>query len=142
MRTWDLIPHSPHKKAIVYRWIYKVKYNADSFVNSYKARLVPKGYTQTRGVDYEENISPVAKMMTMQTVITLAMVKGWHLHRMNIKCTPQGKLEEVHMVQPLGFESNIHPKVVCPLKKPLYDLKQAPRGWHSKITQYLHRIGF
>ena len=22
--TWDLVPHSPHKKAIDYRWIYKV----------------------------------------------------------------------------------------------------------------------
>ena len=31
---------------------------------------------------------------------------------------------------------------VCRMKKPLYGLKQAPRAWHSKITQYLHQIGF
>ena len=23
--TWDLVPHSPHKKAIGCKWIYKVK---------------------------------------------------------------------------------------------------------------------
>ena len=46
------------------------------------------------------------------------------------------------MIQPPGFESQGHPNVVCRLKKPLYSLKQAPRAWHSKITQYLHQIGF
>ena len=50
--------------------------------------------------------------------------------------------EGVYMVQPLGFESNIHLKAVCRLKKAIYSLKQAPWAWHSKITQYLHRVGF
>ena len=34
--TWDLAPHSPHKKAISCRWIYKVKYNVDESFNHYK----------------------------------------------------------------------------------------------------------
>ena len=46
------------------------------------------------------------------------------------------------MIQPPGFESRVHPNTVCRLKKPLYGLKQAPRAWHTKITQYLHQIGF
>ena len=55
----------------------------------------------------------------------------------------QGELEEeVYMVQPPGFNMSIHPKVVCRFKKPLYGLKQAPHAWHSKITLYLHQIGF
>ena len=55
----------------------------------------------------------------------------------------QGELEEeVYMIQPPDFESRVHPNVVCRLKKPLYGLKQAPHTWHSKITQYLHQIGF
>ena len=142
--TWDLVPHSPHRKAIGCRWIYKVKYNADGSVNRYKARLVAKGYAQTHGVDYEETFAPVAKMTTVRTVTALAAAKGWHLHQIDIKnAFLQGELEEeVYMVQPPGFESSIHPKAVCRLKKPLYGLKQAPRAWHSKITQYLHQIGF
>ena len=36
----------------------------------------------------------------------------------------------------------MHSIIVCQLKTPLYSLKQAPRAWHSKITQYLHQIGF
>ena len=34
--TWDLVPHSPHKKEIGCRWIYKVKYNANGSVNRTK----------------------------------------------------------------------------------------------------------
>ena len=54
----------------------------------------------------------------------------------------QGKLDEVYMVQPLGFKSRIDPQAVCQLKKPLYILKQALRAWRLKITQYLHQISF
>ena len=107
--TWDLVPNSPHKKAIRCRWIYKVKYNADDSVNRYKARLVAKGYTQTHGVEYEETFASVAKMTTMRTVI--APEKGWHLHQMDFKNVfLQGELEEVYMVQPPDLNSSTHPK--------------------------------
>ena len=104
--TWDLVPHSSHKKAIGCRWIYKVNYNADNSFNRYKARLVVKGYAQTHSVDYEETFALVAKMKTIRTVIALVAAKGWHLHQMDVKNTIlQGELEEeVYMIQPSGFE--------------------------------------
>ena len=46
------------------------------------------------------------------------------------------------MVQAPDYKSKSHPNTVCRLKKPLYGLKKAPRAWHPKITQTLHRIGF
>ena len=111
----DLVPTSPRKKAIGCRWIYKVKYNADGSVNRYKAQLVTKGYAQTHGVDYEETFAPVAKMTTVRTVIALVAANGWQLHQMDVKnAFLQGELEEeVYMVQPPGFNSSTHTKVVC-----------------------------
>ena len=107
-----------------------MKHNVDGTVNRYKARLVAKGYAPTYRVDYEETFAPVAKMTTIRTVIALAVAKGWQLHQMDVKNSfLQGKLEEhVHMVQPPEFELSTHQTVVCPLKKPLYSLKQAPRA--------------
>ena len=127
IETWDLVPRSPHKKEIDYRWIYKVKYNVDNSFNRSKARLVAKGYAQKHGVDYEETFASVAKMTIVQTVITLVVTKGCHLHQMDIKNgILQGDLEdEVYMVQQTSVKSSNHPKVVCHLKKPLYGLKQA-----------------
>jgi hypothetical protein len=31
---------------------------------------------------------------------------------------------------------------VCKLKKALYDLKQAPREWYSRLDKYLQQAGF
>ena len=87
-----------------------MKHNADGTINLYKARLATKGYTQTHGVDYEETFAPVAKIITIWTVIALAAVEGWHLHQMDSKNTfLQGELDEVYMVQPHGFKSSTHP---------------------------------
>ena len=95
-----------NKKAIGCRWIYKVKHKVGGSVNRYKARLVAVGYAQTHDVDYEETFALVAKMTTVQTVIVLAVAKGWHLHQTGMKnAFLQGELEEeVYMVQPPGFE--------------------------------------
>ena len=134
--TWDLVPHSPHKKVIGCRWLYKVKYNVDGSVNCFKARLVAKGYAQTHRVDYDEIFAPVAKMTTVRTIVTLVGTKGWHLYQMDVKnAFLQGELdEEAFMIQPLGFKSTKHLTAVYRLEKLLYGLKKAPRAWHSKIT--------
>ena len=55
----------------------------------------------------------------------------------------QGELqEEFYMMQPPSFKSSKYPYALSRLKKPLYELKQAPRAWHSMIILYLHNIGF
>ena len=55
----------------------------------------------------------------------------------------QGDLEEeVFMIQPPGFQSEMNKSVVCRLKKSLYGLKEAPRAWNAKITHRLRKMGF
>ncbi|VVA25644.1 PREDICTED: Retrovirus-related Pol poly from transposon TN, partial [Prunus dulcis] len=50
--------------------------------------------------------------------------------------------EEVYMSQPPGFEDPSHPYLVCKLLKSLCGLKQAPRAWNDRFTQFLPSLGF
>jgi len=83
--TWELITLPKEKKTIGCKWVYKVKHNANGYVNKYKARLVAKGYAQTYGIDYEETYSPIARMTTVRVIIATAIAKGWSLHQMDVK---------------------------------------------------------
>jgi hypothetical protein len=142
--TWELVALPKDKKVIRCKWVYKVKHNANGSVSRYKARLVAKGYAQTYGIDYEKTYSPIAKMITIRTIIIMATIKGWSLHQMDVKNVFfHGDLqEEVYMEQPPGYVDQTHPNLVCRLKKALYDLKQARRAWSDKIGQYLVTSGF
>jgi hypothetical protein len=73
------------KKTIGCKWVYKIKHNVDGYVSRYKAKLLAKGYAQTYGIDYEETYNLIAKMMTIKTIIIMAITKGWSQHQMDVK---------------------------------------------------------
>ena len=53
-----------------------------------------------------------------------------------------GIKEEVCIEKPLGFEDYDHPNWVYQLHKVLNSLKQAPRVWHEKLSNFLISHGY
>lgn len=74
-KTWEVVSLPDGKHAVGSQWVYKIKYLADGNVERFKARFVAKGYSQREGLDYHGTFSPVAKMVTVRSVIALAASK-------------------------------------------------------------------
>jgi len=137
-QTWETALLPKDKAAISCKWVFKIKYKVDGTIERYKARLVVKGYTQTKDIDYLDTFSPVAKMTTIRLLFSLASIYNWELKQLDINnaflC---GDLkEDVYMVVPPGLNS-IPPGKVCKLKRALYGLKQANREWFTKLSSFL-----
>jgi hypothetical protein len=113
-------------------------------LKKYKARLVAKGYTQKEGEDFFGTYSPVARLTTIQVLLSLAASHGLLIHQMDVKTTfLNGELdEEIYMDQPDGYVVDGQEGKVCKLLKSLYGLKQAPKQWHEKFERTLTVEGF
>ena len=53
-QVWDLVKVPNGIKPVGCKWVYKRQRGIDGKVETFKARLVVKGYTQKEGIDYKE----------------------------------------------------------------------------------------
>jgi len=141
--TWKLVSRPRNKKVLTNRWVFKTKYNKDGSVNKYKARLVARGHTQRKGIDYKEVFAPVTRYKTIRTLLAAAVECEMHVHHMDvISAYTQGNLkDEIYMEQPVYFIENDEEDNVCKLLKPLYGLKQSGREWYKKLDEYFTTMG-
>ena len=142
--TWELVPPPEGKNIVGSRWVLKVKRNEDGSIDRFKARLVAQGYSQVKGVDYEEVFSPVARYTSMRSLLALANTQDLEIHQMDVKTAfLNGSLDcEIYMSQPEGFVDPDRPNHVCKLKKSIYGLKQSARCWNSTLDEYLKSVGY
>ena len=68
--TWDLVQFPAGKRALHNKWVYRLK-KEDGGKKRYKARLVVKGFAQKKGIDFDEIFSPVVKMTSIRTILSI-----------------------------------------------------------------------
>jgi hypothetical protein len=79
--TWEVVDRLYGCKPIGCKWVFKKKLRLDATIERYKARLVVKGYTQKEGEDFFDTYSPVARLTTIRTLLSVAASYGLIVHQ-------------------------------------------------------------
>ena len=133
------------KRPVGCRWIFTIKYKANGTIEHFKARLVAKGYTQTYEIDYTKTFALVAKINTVQVLLSLVTNLDWPLQQFDVKnAFLHSELsEKVYMDLPLGCKlPEICSQKVCRLKKSLYGLKHSLGTWFGRFIKSTIDFGY
>ena len=82
---WTLVEAPKRVKPIRCKWIYKKKRGPDKKVETFKARLVAKEYTQKKGINYEEIFSPVAILKSIRILLAVVAKLDYEIWQMDVK---------------------------------------------------------
>ena len=132
----------PSRKALLYKWVYKVILQSYRSVERLKTYLVIRGDMQKEGCDFKETFSPIVKITTMICVLAITIKRGWNLFQLDVNnAFLHGDLEEKVYIKFLpGIQSP--PFYDCHLRNSLYCLKQACRQWYARLTVVLEFKGY
>ena len=143
-QVWDLVKAPNDIKCVGCKWVYKRKRGIDGNVETFKTRLVAKGYTQKEGIAYEETFLPVAMLKSIRILLSIAAHYDYEIWQMDVKTAfLNGNLkEEISIMQPEGFTAKNQEHMVYKLKRYIYGLKQASRSWNIRFDQAIQVIWF
>lgn len=135
--VWNLIESPNDRRIVDNKWTFKLKRDANGNVQRYKARLVARGFTQRKGIDFTETFSPVVRFDSIRAMLAIAASEGLHLEQFDVKTAfLYGHIDEqIFMKQPEGYDDNSGK--VCKLNRSLYGLKQSSRCWNKCFTDFL-----
>ena len=51
----------------------------------FKSRLVVKGFAQKKGIDFDEIFSPIVKMTSIHTILSIVAIEDLHLEKLDVK---------------------------------------------------------
>ncbi len=139
--TWSLVDLPPGRRVVDNVWVFKRKLGPLGEILRYKARLCARGFSQTKGLDFEDTFSPVAAFRSLRIVLALAAQFDLQLYQLDVVAAfLNGKLDhEIYMRQPKGFEDGT--QRVCRLSKAIYGLKQSSRLWNEDLHSTLLCLG-
>lgn len=143
--TWIVVPR-PHKTNVISsRWVLRKKHSATNDC-VFKARFVARGFSQIRGIDYDESFAPTVSRASLRIVLVLATARGMKIHQMDAtNAFINSDIDRcVYIEQPSHFievntTSSSH---VLKLERALYGLCQSPFLWNKLLTETLTSGGF
>ena len=120
------------------------KIGIDGKIETYKARLVVKCYSQHEGVDYQKIFLSVVMLKSIHTLLTVAAYYDYEIWQIDVKTIfLNGYLEEdIYMKQSSSFISSDGDHKVCKLQRSIYGLKQVSWSWNTHFNDAIQSFGF
>lgn len=140
--TWKSVIKPKDAEILDTEWVYTYKPRENDQSDRYKARLIVRGFTQKETINYDELYSPVAKMSTIRTLLSVGNQFGYHFKQLDVKTAFLNGIlnENVYIYPPEGMSHKVGH--VFKLNKSLYGLKQSSKCWNNKINEFLLSLGF
>lgn len=120
------------------KWVYK--YQADGFLDKYKARLAAHGFTQQAGMYFLDTLSPLAKLNSVRIHFSLATQLNWPFLQLDVNNAFLNGRRILYEVA--SWLSKLGENMVCKLNKSLYGLRQTTRQWFHKFSSTIPTLGF
>jgi hypothetical protein len=81
---WSLVER-PKQNVVGTEWVFRNKQDEHGVVTRNKAWLVAKGYSQVKGLDFDETFAPIAKLESILILLAYATHHGFTLCQMDVK---------------------------------------------------------
>ena len=85
--TWGVVERLRGRNIVACKWVMHIKKDAAGKIKHYKAGLVAKGFTQVYSVDYYETFTPVAKLTSIRTILTISARNNWPIDMFDFHST-------------------------------------------------------
>ena len=123
------------------KWVLRKKRDQLGNIVKFKARTCARGFTQTKGIDYDETYAPTAHLTSFMILISIAATRNMKTFHFDFDTAfLNGEADHIiHMRPPAGVGTD---RTIWRLKKSLYGLKQAGHIWNKLLDQTLKNLGF
>ncbi|KAL6347067.1 hypothetical protein AAG906_012318 [Vitis piasezkii] len=72
--TWNLVRRPINHNVVGCRWIFKTKLHVNGSIESHKARLMAKGFSQIHGLNFEDTFSPMVCPATIRIILSITVL--------------------------------------------------------------------
>jgi hypothetical protein len=66
------------------KWVFKLKRDANGQIARYKARLVARGFTMGKGVNYHETFVPKVRVISIRRLPAFAAYNDWEVEQLDV----------------------------------------------------------
>ena len=92
-KTWELVDLQNRKKVVGLKWISKIKLQANSSIQNYKARLVACSYMQRERIEFQETFSLITRFDNIMLILSIVAHFNWKVYQFDLKLTLKEKMK-------------------------------------------------